>query len=138
MKANVTTAEKIQNEVKIPTNGDIDTDAIKNEVYALLRAKSFHVGRSMDDVLKDTIVMKQYENDVYEFLEYAEVVPVEVDKLLETIQEAITDLRFEKREIEFWIRENAKKLPYNSGTPIYGNMIAVTKFYSDRRFTITE
>lgn len=106
MKAIETTTEKVKNTVKIPIDRDVNVDVIKNEVYDLLKAKSFQGYRSLINVKNDITSMKQYEDDVYHFLEVAEVVPVEVDELLETIQEAITDLRFEKREIEFWIRKN--------------------------------
>ena len=108
MKATNTTMIETVILEKIPTNGDADVNEIKKQVYALLAAKSFKGHRNLANVESDLAKIKGFENDVYTFLEVAEVVSVEVDELLETIQEAITDLRFEKREIEFWIRENAK------------------------------
>jgi len=110
MKAIETAAEKVKNATKIPTDRDFDMNAIKEKVDVLLVDKSFQGHRTMIDVQKDIEAIKQYENDVYGFLEVAEVVPVEVDELLITIQETLTDLRFEKREIEFWIRKNANQL----------------------------
>jgi len=102
-----TTSQQSVNASKIPTVRDVNVTEIKNQVYALLVAKSYKQIRSMAEVQADIVAMKGFEDEVYSFLEVAEVVPLEVDELLETIQEAITDLRFEKREIEFWIRKQS-------------------------------